>query len=940
MINTACPHCRRPLQVDPSFAGKTLGCPHCRGAFIGPSPPQKAERAGANEEEAADDVLSKVTRVFLVAGFHFIAFFLLAMLFGMVASLWLVAFAILAEIAVWQRKPLLKWMRESIRATEERRLAARRANEEQSAQVITAEIVPNSTDGPGASERRRGPPPGSATQIATPPKKPSGRLPSDARAAAAGAPSSAQRGVVDLRFPDIAVPPRREEVIPPPRSTFGLWPRRQTSNSLNQTGARLPGRVTFLGLGTQLAIDRGSVDAPLVYATSEPTHGTFDASLIDGSLPVSPAAYAVADELPYWPAYHSVTPQQRYKYLDWLVGGRRDPQIEIGYVFIYFYGLERRVLVDDADHVLIAEEVLRLQSIYNGCRSFRRYSTSFLWYILAITGKRRILSEDLVARIIALTEQWDAECLGRCLAYLHESGRRLPAQLAYVTAQLDHRTTSSVIIRRHQTLFRDLFAKRYERSFGEGLELRASKRSKPLYYRPASGTLLHLLAEQRFEASLSVPDVLAITSQFKPLVDIWTECIEELRVYDKAHRSSGGVVTASAYESLPPELREGEHPEFENWMSLWTEQANSDGVPVVPIHCLAKLKGFQQRNTLLKNQCQTLLRTADCLGIGVEPDARLTGRNYRWDDRVTLFFLEDDEATDSPSYQAAACLLQLGLLVAAADGQVDEDETNRIAEHLEDQFELTRNEMKRLECLRLFLLATGLQDRGVFSALKKRLAPEQRLLVGEYLVGVAAADQVISTNEMKVLERAFRELDLPQGKLQGLLSPFVAAQPVGVDRNVAARDVTAFRLDTMAISRIMHDTKTVAAILREAMVVDEESGDVADSTRESSSVSVLQSVATPSLVGDDSVLQDRPSIATSSGTTENALPERFGSFFRAICLKPEWSEDEAKQLAREHQVMLGGAIEAINEWAHERWGDWLIEEGDPLVIRKDLLDRD
>ena len=630
--------------------------------------------------------------------------------------------------------------------------------------------------------------------------------------------------------------------------------------------------MTFLGTGTQLALDRATVAAPLVYATSEPSHGTFDASLIDGSLPVAPAACTVADELPYWPAYHSTTPQQRSRYLDWLAGGRRDPQIEIGYVFIYFYGLERRVLVDNADHVPIAEEVLRLQSIYQGCRSFRRYSTSFLWYILAITGKRRILGDDLVARIIALTEQWDAECLGRCLAYLHESGSRLPAQLAYVTAQLDHRTTSSVIIRRNQTLFRDLFAKRCRRSFGEGIELRASKRSRPLYYRPASGTLLHLLAEQRFDASLSVPDVLAITSQFKPLVDIWTECIEELRVYDKAHRSSGGVVTASAYESLPPELREGEHPEFENWMSLWTEQANSDGVPVVPVHCLAGLKGFPQRNTLLKNQCQTLLRTADCLGIGVEPDARLTGRNYRWDDRVTLFFLEDDEATDSPSYQAAACLLQLGLLVAAADGQVDEDETNRIAEHLEDQFELTRNEMKRLECLRLFLLATGLQDRGVFSALKKRLAPEQRLLVGEYLVGVAAADQVISANEMKVLERAFRELDLPQGQLQSLLSPFVAAQPVGPDRNVAAQDVTAFRLDTMAISRIMHDTKTVAAILREAMVVDEDTGEVADSTRDSSSVAVLRSDATPSLERDASLLQDHLSVTTSTDTAEEHSP--------------------------------------------------------------------
>jgi len=32
--------------------------------------------------------------------------------------------------------------------------------------------------------------------------------------------------------------------------------------------------------------------------------------------------------------------------LRWLVDGRQDPNCYIGYVFLYFYGLERRLLVD------------------------------------------------------------------------------------------------------------------------------------------------------------------------------------------------------------------------------------------------------------------------------------------------------------------------------------------------------------------------------------------------------------------------------------------------------------------------------------------------------------------------------------------------------------------------------------------------------------------
>jgi uncharacterized tellurite resistance protein B-like protein len=295
---------------------------------------------------------------------------------------------------------------------------------------------------------------------------------------------------------------------------------------------------------------------------------------------------------------------------------------------------------------------------------------------------------------------------------------------------------------------------------------------------------------------------------------------------------------------------------------------------------------------------------------------------------------------DSAAYQAAACLLQLGLLVAAADGHVHEDEINRIANHLEDQFELSGNQVKRLECLRLFLLATELRDRGLLAALKKRLSPQQRLVVGEYLVGVAAADQVISDAEIRILERAFRDLDLPQEQLRDLLTPFETARPAGPDLGVAPAEATTFSLDTAAISRIMHDTRAVAAILQEAMAIDEDSVDTTEPTGEPLSVAAPPSVDTSSLTGDTFTVSGFDSAEAPVTAKEIALPERFRPFFQAIRLRSEWSEEEAKQLARTHQVMLSGAIEAINEWAQERWGDWLVEEGNPLVIRQDLLDKD
>lgn len=36
--------------------------------------------------------------------------------------------------------------------------------------------------------------------------------------------------------------------------------------------------------------------------------------------------------------------------------------------------------------------------------------------------------------------------------------------------------------------------------------------------------------------------------------------------------------------------------------------------------------------------------------------------------------------------------------------------------------------------------------------------------------------------------------------------------------------------------------------------------------------------------------------------------------------------------------MLSGAVETINEWSTDRYGDWLIEEGDTYQVRQNLIE--
>jgi len=112
-------------------------------------------------------------------------------------------------------------------------------------------------------------------------------------------------------------------------------------------------------------------------------------SLVDDKRPASSPSVdseIYTDEsLGYWPTYASLSKGCRGAYLDWLASDRSNPNTPIGYVFIYFYGFERRVIenksnnqISNEEYIAIFEEVLRLNSVFNANRSFRGYSANFL----------------------------------------------------------------------------------------------------------------------------------------------------------------------------------------------------------------------------------------------------------------------------------------------------------------------------------------------------------------------------------------------------------------------------------------------------------------------------------------------------------------------------------------------------------------------------------
>ena len=84
----------------------------------------------------------------------------------------------------------------------------------------------------------------------------------------------------------------------------------------------------------------------------------------------------------YYPTYASLTPEQRYQYIMWLTDITKPTNLS--YVFLYYYGLERHLLLGDFDKAL--EETLRLLTFHDKS-SLRAYAEGAL--TAAILYKKR-----------------------------------------------------------------------------------------------------------------------------------------------------------------------------------------------------------------------------------------------------------------------------------------------------------------------------------------------------------------------------------------------------------------------------------------------------------------------------------------------------------------------------------------------------------------------
>ncbi|MGL5964537.1 MAG: TerB N-terminal domain-containing protein [Fusobacteriaceae bacterium] len=623
-------------------------------------------------------------------------------------------------------------------------------------------------------------------------------------------------------------------------------------------------------------------------------------------------------KLNYWPSYQNLTDNQRAKYLEWLASGRNSELEEVGYIFIFFYGLERRYFIDKKDKEIILNEVQRLLSKYGELSgSLRGYLGNFLIYGYLESGIDKISLEsiNLLEKLV-----FENTLLPIKLAYLYQNNLPLDPKTAFnISKSLDISNKNSVIIKRTSKLIQDLFFKKYIYKYGENFMLKVSKRKETIYYRAAT-------SDFRVNNFFEIPNILGISSQFKNLGLLFNECVENLRGVSSLV-AKGIPEDDPRYFSVLPEILKGskEHPLKNEFMKIINESENKDIYNFIKISSLLNLINIEPREKLTLTQSKSIVQLCRDLGYKIEPDSFITGNSYLQTNEVAIFKAVNVEE-NFINYNLSKLILEIGIVISNSDGIIEQKEIDHLTSFIKT-FNNSEDETLRINALKYLYINNPPNLNGLGKKIKENLNKDQIQIISEFIVNLSTVDGEIHKKEEKTLKTLFKAMGVEMSKLEALLEkfkeryeePFEVLVGTNIKGEIIEKKVieqeNGIKLDINIINKTLANTKEISAILDSIFNEDEEkeNNEIIDYTKK---------------------------VATSAKNNEetNQLDSRYKKIFNEIILKSEWSRIEFDTLVKKYNFMPSAVIEILNEWSDEVLDDFLIEERkDKIIIDLQLL---
>ena len=678
--------------------------------------------------------------------------------------------------------------------------------------------------------------------------------------------------------------------IPRPPAGYGAARWVKTHETVDISGRRIGGGLFYFG-------------------TSLPSsQGANDPCLIDPSKNVAAKGDFTLRQTDYWPSYSTISGAARASYLAWLASGRRHPDADIGFVFLFFYGLERRVLLDAprdtdaaADLPAIERELAELLSVYGEkSGSFLSCATSLVAWIQLVRVPARLYERALgpFTRSYELPIQ-----LRVALGQAALDGQVLSPQLALTWVRAAPEVGLRTPAWRCEPEFNRLFVERYRDAYGAGTPLQRTRSKLHYAYRPASSGFMGS-RELKLDFG-GLPDIALNPSIIHKLRDLADKVTAEVEAFSRyLGRNPEGRSSLEGALLLPP--------------AIWPvavaagvqELVYAAAAQPVLVKCQELLDKLGATASVNKDRFCALTRALGAKGIGVEPDVLGGARVPKAEDPVVLFTIPPgpQALTSSPGYRAALLTIQLAGAVAAADGDFSDAELAHLSAQIRASSQLSAPQQARLLAHLQFLRAAPIS----VATLAKQFEPldgQSREMLARFMASVAQADGVVSPAEVKLLEKVYKALGIDSKKVFSDLHAVAAGGGA-----TPAASAGGFKLDAARIAALQKDTEEVSALLAQIF-------------RDDAEPAVAEALAVDEV-------EDVQRVAGPLG-----LDEAHEAMARRLLAQSEWARAELEDAAADLDLMLDGALERINEAAFDRFDMPYTEGDDPIVVNPDILEK-
>ncbi|MEM5498128.1 TerB N-terminal domain-containing protein [Paraglaciecola mesophila] len=629
-------------------------------------------------------------------------------------------------------------------------------------------------------------------------------------------------------------------------------------------------------------------------------------ALVNSSIPavkpsINTTSFYTDETLGYWPSYDSLSKECRGSYLDWLGTDKSAKNTPIGFVFLYFNGLERFVIENSKDIEAksihfehIYDEVLRLNKEFDSNRSFFNYSANFLELlyllnpVLFATKKNKLpptrhslLFKSRLAEQIVSTQKVD-EILA--LEWIKNT---------------EHYTLRTAA-RRCDVEFGSLFKLYFKQKFPEGMAVKPNKTKLNAEYYPANNGIPTVKITLE-----GLPDPSILKGPVNKLVPLADKATEELASYSrylgKADTSKDDLAALMLLPSAIANIQPS--PLVEKFKS-WAQTVITEKGGVTDVAEFWLQTGLPTPKTINKKESELIYSLANFANVGIAPDSRYHHAKLKVDGKIALFSpCHENGFIPSHTFNQVGVALRLGAMVASIDGFVDEAESSELQKLISHDEKLADTEKRSLQAYLTWRLATPSDNTGLKNRLSS-LGAKEIEFVKRFIISVALADGNVDNKEVKQIEKLYTNLGLDKDTVSSDIHQLTTSS----HQSVSGRERSSeFSIDEAILA--LHESQTTEAksMLEEIFTSEEDD--------ESESLEVAE-----------------------SSNDINGLDQAHSQLYEKLCTQAQWSRNEVARICGDLNLMIDGAIETINDWAFDLVDAPVIEDDGEIYIDEEIVE--